>query len=467
MASPYKSTEMTLRLDYSNMLISPGGIDQKTWDGADGSFAEARRGFDALRKRGSVGFVELPHDSRLIDQVNAFASRARGKYDDVVILGIGGSALGPIALRTALRPSGWNMLDAEARQNYPRLHVLDNVDPETIAALLGRLRFARTLFIVTSKSGGTAETMSQFLIVHDRLVSEKLDVTEHLVFVTDPKKGGLRLLAERLKVPALDIPPNIGGRFSVLTPVGTLPAALIGIDVKALLAGADTMAQRCESAELTSNPAGVYAVLQWLADTKLSKSIAVFMPYSDPLRDFAEWFVQLWAESLGKIRPDGRSVGSTPLAALGATDQHAQVQLFMEGPADKTVTFVAVRERGTDVTIPAAFGDVTELGYLGGHSLAELIDIEQRATAGALARRGRPNMTIQLDRVDADHVGQMMMLLEIATAYAGQLYGIDAFNQPGVELGKQFAYALLGRPGADAAKKEWESLPKSDPRRIV
>jgi glucose-6-phosphate isomerase len=277
----------------------------------------------------------------------------------------------------------------------------------------------------------------------------------------------LRPLAQRLNVPALDIPPSIGGRFSVLTPVGTLPAALIGIDIKALLDGAGGMAKRCETDDLARNPAGVYAMLQWLADTRIKKSIAVFMPYSDPLRDFADWFVQLWAESLGKKRKDGTSVGSTPLAALGATDQHAQVQLFMEGPADKTVTFVAVRERGTDVRIPAGFNDVKELGYLGGHSLGELIDIEQRATAGALARRGRPNMTITLDRVDPASVGGLMMFLELATAYAGQLYDIDAFNQPGVELGKQFAYALLGRPGADDAKKEWDSLPKPDPRLVV
>jgi len=458
---------MTLRLDFSNMMISPGGIAEKMWGEASKNFGEAKRGFDALRSGGSVGFVELPANTQLFRQVTSFAKEARGKFDDVVILGIGGSALGPIALRTALRPSGWNMLDEKARDNYPRLQVLDNVDPETIAALLGRLRLPRTLFIVTSKSGGTAETMAQFLIVHDRLVRDKLDLSQHLVFVTDPKQGALRPLAERVKVPALDIPPNVGGRFSVLTPVGTLPAALMGIDVRSLLSGAAEMAKRCESTDLASNPAGVYATLQWLSDTRLRKSIAVFMPYSDPLRDFAGWFVQLWAESLGKKRPDGTSVGSTPLAALGATDQHAQVQLFMEGPADKTVTFVAVRERGTDVTIPAAFSDVKELGYLARHSLGELIDIERRATAGALAKRGRPNMTIHLDRVDAGHVGQLMMLLEIATAYAGQLYAIDAFNQPGVELGKQFAYALLGRPGADEAKKEWESLPKSDSRWTV
>jgi glucose-6-phosphate isomerase len=455
---------MTLRLDYSNMMISPGGIDQKEWANAGKQFAEAKRGFDSLRDAGTVGFVDLPRDKALLEQVTTFAAAARGKYDDIVILGIGGSALGPIALRTALRSSGWNMLDEKARGGYPRLHVLDNVDPETIAALLQWVQLARTLFLVTSKSGGTAETMAQFLIVHDRITSAQLDVTKQIVFITDPKQGALRPLAERLKIPALDIPPNVGGRFSVLTPVGTLPAALIGIDVAALLAGAGEMAKRCDNPELAGNPAGVYATLQWLAHTRVNKSVAVFMPYSDRLRDIAGWVVQLWAESLGKMRPDGISVGSTPVAALGATDQHAQVQLFMEGTPDKTVTFVAVKDRLTDVKIPASFSDVKELGYLTGHTLGELIDIEQRATAGALARRGRPNMTIHLDRVDAAHVGELMMLLEIATAYAGQLYGIDAFNQPGVELGKQFAYALLGRPGADAARKEWESLPQSDPR---
>jgi glucose-6-phosphate isomerase len=458
---------MTLRLDYSNMMISPGGIDPKAWASAGSSFNDAKRGFDQLRASGEVGFADLGGDKRLIGQVETFAANARGRFDDVVILGIGGSALGPIALRTALRPSGWNMLDEKARGGYPRLHVLDNVDPETIAALLDRLRLDRALFIVTSKSGGTAETMSQFLIVHDRLASAKLEMSEHFVFVTDPSKGALRPLADQLKVPALEIPPNVGGRFSVLTPVGTLPAALIGIDVKSVLAGAAEMANRCDAADVASNPAGVYATLQWMADSRLKKSIAVFMPYSDPLRDFAAWFVQLWAESLGKKRKDGTSVGSTPLAALGATDQHAQVQLFMEGPADKTVTFVAVKERSMDLKIPAGFPDSKELGYLSGHSLGELIDIEQRATAGALAKRARPNMTIHLDRVDAGHVGQLMMFLEIATAYAGQLYGIDAFNQPGVELGKQFAYALLGRPGADAAKQEWESLPTPDQRWVV
>lgn len=468
---------MTLSLDYTNMLsdVVAGGVGEADWTAAAGDFARVHGAVAALHDAGTLGFFDLPADAALLAQTTEFAAARVGgagqgagaAVTDVVVLGIGGSALGPVALRTALRPSGWNMLDDAARGGRPRLHVLDNVDPETIAALLDRLSLAATLFVVTSKSGGTAETMSQYLIVRDRLQRAGLPLARHLVFITDPKKGALRPIAAAEGIPALDIPANIGGRFSVLTPVGLLPAALIGIDVRALLDGAADMARRCRTTTLRDNPAGVFAVLQWLADTRAGKHIHVLMPYSDPLRDLAAWFVQLWAESLGKIQPGGKSVGPTPLAALGATDQHSQVQLFMEGPADKTVTFVAVGERGTDLTIPRLHGDVTELAYLGGHSLGELIDVEQRATAGALARRGRPNMTVHLDRVDAWHVGSLMMLLEIATAYAGTLYGVDAFDQPGVELGKQFAYALLGRPGADAARAEWDELPKPNPQRRV
>lgn len=456
---------MSIRIDYSNMIGgAAGGIPAEEWTSSAAAFENAHAGFTRLREGGDVGFADIVSDAALLAQVESYAASVTGRYADVVILGIGGSALGPVALRTALRPSGWNLLSGDARGGYPRLHVLDNVDPVTIAALLDRLALEKTLFIVTSKSGGTAETMSQFLIVHERLGDAGIMISDNMVFITDPTAGALRPLAARLAITALDIPSSVGGRFSVLTPVGTLPAALIGIDIRSLLEGAADMSRRCDVSRASENPAGVYATLQWLADTRHGKNINVFMPYSDPLRDFAGWFVQLWAESLGKHTADGRSVGQTPLAALGATDQHSQVQLFMEGPEDKTVTFVSVGDRGIDVRIPHAFADVKELGYLGGHTLGELIDVEQRATAGALATRGRPNLTIHLDRVDEWHVGGLIMLLELATAYAGQLYGIDAFDQPGVELGKQFAYALLGRPGADAARKEWDTLPKPDSR---
>jgi glucose-6-phosphate isomerase len=223
--------------------------------------------------------------------------------------------------------------------------------------------------------------------------------------------------------------------------------------------------KRCVGSTLRENPAGLFATLQFLADEKAGKHIHVLMPYSEALRDMAAWFVQLWAESLGKQRQaDKKHVGPTPLGALGATDQHSQVQLFMEGPADKTITFVSVPRRDADLPIPTLHQNVAELAYLGGHTLGEVLDVERRATAGALARRGRPNMTIELDDVSPMTIGALFMFLEAATIYAGALYEVNPLDQPGVELGKQFTYAMLGRPDAEEARKEWAKLPKPDPR---
>ncbi len=464
---------MPLRIDYTNMMAGAvaGGVSDADLEGAAGRFREAHDAVERRRASGELGFIDLPREGKLLAQVKEFAdavSLRRAPVRDVVVLGIGGSALGPIALRTALLAPSWNMLDDAARGGKPRLHVLDNVDPVSIAALLDRLELAASMFLVISKSGGTAETMAQYLVVRDRLRRVGIAPADGaIVFVTDPEKGALRPIARAEGIPALDIPANVGGRFSVLTPVGLLPAALAGIDVAALLQGAAAIRERCATPDLGANPAGIFAVLQWLADTRAGKHVHVLMPYADPLRDVALWFVQLWAESLGKRRADGEHVGPTPVPALGATDQHSQVQLFMEGPADKTVTFVGVADRGVDVEIPALHADVPDLAYLGGHTLGELLTIEQRATAGALARRGRPNMTIELARVDATNLGELLMFFELATAYAGELYGINAFDQPGVELGKQFAYAMLGRPGSEAARREWEQLPTPDPRRIL
>ena len=458
---------MTLRIDYTNMMgdVVAGGIAPSDWAAAPDAFRRAHAGVGRRREAGELGFLDLPADAALHRQSTDFAARARGRFDDVVVLGIGGSALGPIAVRTALLKPQWNALAAGERGGEPRLHVLDNVDPRTIAALLERLNLERSMFVVTSKSGGTAETMAQYLVIRDRLNQRVTNARDHIVFVTDPKKGALREIANAEGIPAVDIPANVGGRFSVLTPVGVLPAALVGVDTAQLLAGAADVAARCRGDALSQNIAGVFASLEFLADTKLGRHIHVLMPYSDPLRDMADWFVQLWAESLGKHRQAGDAgVGPTPLGALGATDQHSKVQIFMEGPGDKTVAFIAVDEGGADVTIPKLHANVKELGYLGGHRLGELLSIEQRATAGALARRGRPNMTIHVQRVDAWHVGALFMLLEIATIYAGELYGVNPLDQPGVELGKQFTYAMLGRADAEQARQEWNLLPKPDPR---
>lgn len=465
-----------MHLDYTNMLTPTvaGGVDEQSWSAGGSAFAAAHAHVAREHASGVLGFLDLPSDERLHRQVRDAAAEIHGRTDasrvtDVVVLGIGGSALGPIALRTALVAPRWNELEAAQRDGKPRLHVLDNVDPGSVTALLARLSPANTVFIVTSKSGGTAETMAQYLVVRAWLEQALGEgAKRQLVFVTDPEKGALRMLARREGITALDIPANVGGRFSVLTAVGMLPAAVMGIDTAALLAGAAEMHDRCATDELRRNPAGVFATLQWLADTRHKRSIHVLMPYSDALRDLAAWFVQLWAESLGKHQaPGDPGFGPTPIPALGATDQHSQVQLFMEGPGDKTVTFVSVAEPAADVEIPALHGDVPELGYLAGHRLGELLDIERQATAGALARRGRPNMTIHVDRVDAKAMGQLFMLFELATVYAGALYGVDPMNQPGVELGKQFTYAMLGRTDAEQARQEWNLLPKPQPDHIV
>lgn len=459
---------MALSLDFTNMMAGAlphgAGITAPQWQGASADFARAHAAVHA--RVHDLGFLTLATNTPLLESSLAVAAGAKGRFDDVLLLGIGGSALGPIALRTALCPPRWNELTSAQRGGHPRLHVLDNVDPATIGATLARLDLARTLVLVVSKSGGTVETMAQYLIVREALaqaVGEEA-AKGHLVLVTDPQVGALRRIAREEGIAAVEIPPNVGGRFSVLSPVGILPAALVGIDVRALLAGAAHVTEQAQTAELGRNLPGAFAVLQWLADTCHGRRIQVLMPYADPLRDLALWFVQLWAESLGKIRADGASVGPTPLPALGATDQHSQVQLFMEGPLDKTVTFIAVKGRETEGCIPTRHADIPELGYLGGHSLGELIDIEQRATAGALAARGRFNATLAIDTVDAWHLGALMQLFALATAYAGELYGVNAFDQPGVELGKQFAYAMLGRAGSETARAEWDALPTPDPR---
>jgi glucose-6-phosphate isomerase len=276
----------------------------------------------------------------------------------------------------------------------------------------------------------------------------------------------LREIADAEGIATLPIPSSVGGRFSVLSAVGLLPAAMAGIDVAALLAGAAEMRERCDAGELRGNPAGMFGALQYLADTEKGANVQVMMPYSDPLKDVADWFRQLWAESLGKQKSragDDVFVGPTPVKALGATDQHSQVQEYVEGPFDKTITFLAARERPADIAIPKLHAELGELGYLGGRTLGGLLDTERLATEAALARRGRMSMTIELPRVDAHSLGGLFMLLEIATVYAGHFYGIDPMDQPGVELGKQLTYGIMGRQGYEQFKEEWDGRePKRD-----
>ncbi|MBI4408160.1 MAG: glucose-6-phosphate isomerase [Gemmatimonadetes bacterium] len=443
-------------LDYNNMVsprLGGRGLDPARLAAAAARFRAIQAAVERQRAAGGIAFLQLPYETELVERIRAFADGLGQAFDTVVVLGIGGSALGTSALAQALLPPFWNERDAEARDYYPRLYVLDNIDPTTIGPFLDRLDLARTLFNVVSKSGATAETMAQFLIVRERLrrAFEEGD-RGHLIFTTDPEKGVLRDLARAENIASLPIPPGVGGRFSVLSAVGLLPAALVGIPIERLLRGAREMDERCRSDVLEENPAGLFATLQYLAHLEAGASIHVLMPYSDRLYGIADWFRQLWAESLGKrLDRAGREVfrGPTPVKALGATDQHSQVQLYMEGPFDKTVTLLVPAEVPEDVAVPDLYPGTAAFGYLGGHTLAELLRTEAKATATALARHGRMNLTLELPALGPEAIGGLLMLFQIATVYAGEWYDVNAFDQPGVELGKELTGALLRRPGTE------------------
>ncbi len=443
-------------VDYANMLapnldgrgLAVGELEE----GMAKAFREAHAEVQTRRESGEMGFFSLPEAREAAKAVQELADGFGQWFENLVVLGIGGSALGTTTLRDALLGSFWNELDDEARDHYPKLYVLDNVDPRTVAALLERIDLRRTLFNVVSKSGSTAETMSQYMVVegllHDLLGEEP--TRGHFLFTTDPETGILRKIAEEEGVPVLEVPSNVGGRFSVLSAVGLLPAAVVGVEVEEVLDGARDMAQRCSTSNLKENPAGLLASLLHQADTVQGLPIHVLMPYSDRLRSFAAWFQQLWAESLGKARNragEEVNVGPTPLPALGATDQHSLLQLLMEGPRNKVVLFMGAGGVKNPVEIPRVRQNYPALSYLGGHTLSELLDTERKATMEALRREGRPNLSIEVADLTPRALGELFMLFEVATVYAGALYGVDPLDQPGVELSKRLTYGLLGREG--------------------
>lgn len=446
--------------NYANMTaarLQEHGLKQETLDALAARFSTLHADVERARAAGSIGFYKLPYERDVVGQIRSFADGIGQAFDTVVVLGIGGSSLGTLALQHALLKPHWNELSDEGRDYFPRLYVLDNIDPTTIGPFLDRIDMRRTLFNVVSKSGATAETMSQFLIVRERLRAAFADDEDayrgHLIFTTDPQKGVLREIANQENIAVLPVPADVGGRFSVLSAVGLLPAALVGIDVEALLDGAAAMEERCRAPKLADNPAGLFGCLQYAADTELGAHIHVMMPYSDRLYFVADWFRQLWAESLGKRKSrNGEDVfrGPTPIKALGATDQHSQVQLYMEGPFDKTFTFLSPMDFGEDIAIPKLYQDIDALSYLGDHTLGELLNAERLATQQALAANGRMNMSIELPSITAHAMGQVLMMLQIATVYAGALYDVDPFDQPGVELGKDLTYGLMGRKGYKA-----------------
>jgi glucose-6-phosphate isomerase len=465
-----------LRYDFNNMMAANVGEHGVTEDELRTLEHVVRSYHEELaeeRRSGKIGFYDLPYAEESVKRIEEFASANRDRFENFVVLGIGGSALGNIALHSALNHPFHNLLPREKRK-APRIFVLDNIDPATFAGFLETIDPAETMFNVITKSGKTAETLGQFLVVYDlitRMLGRK--AREHVVATTEaqdePGKNDLRDVVVREELPSFEVPKNVGGRFSVLSPVGLVSAAMSGVDVRALLRGAACMDERTRTGDLWNNPAYAAAALLRILDER-GKHVHVMMPYSSQLRDAADWFRQIWAESLGKkLGVDGAVVhkGPTPVKALGVTDQHSQIQLYVEGPFDKAVTFIAVDRFSATVSLPAAFEDLKHVGFLGGRTMNELIEAERKATETVLADVGRPNATLWLPRIDAFALGQLFYMLEVQTAMAGKLLRVDPFDQPGVEEGKRRTFALMGMPGFEKIRKDMEKRKGPNPRYVI
>lgn len=467
--------KMKLRLNFNNMMeafVGEKGIQEEEIAAIAAEIEDAEKAMIAKRANGGMDWRDLPYNQdQVVEDILEYAAWAKEEFDAFVVLGIGGSALGPIALQQALNHPYYNELPREKRGGWPKFYVADNVDPERLVYLFQTIDPARTLFNVTSKSGGTSETMSQFMIIKSMLEEQlgKEEAAKHIVCTTDAEKGNLRPICDQEGYKSFVIPAGVGGRFSELTPVGLLPAAMTGIDIKELLAGAAYMDEQCKEEDTYRNIGHMYGILSYLA-MKQGKNIQVMMPYADSLKYMADWFAQLWAESLGKkYNNDGQEVfaGQTPVKALGVTDQHSQVQLYAEGPFDKMIVFLGVDQYREEIVIPNIYGEIPSLGFLGGASHSQLIQTEQMATEYALLKAGKMNMTLTVPQVNAFTMGELLYLFEVATAFAGELLQINAFDQPGVEGGKNATYAMFGRPGYENVKKELDSRPEADARFII
>ena len=402
-------------------------------------------------------WMNLGYSEETIWYVKEFASMVENRFDNILVLGIGGSALGGLAVTEALLKPYWNLLTTEQRKGLPRIFFLDNIDPDTINGLLEILDLKKTLVNVITKSGSTAETMSQYMIVKNMLEKElQDDYRKNIVVTTDKNVGILRQLADQEGYKTFVIPDDVGGRFSVFSAVGLLPFALVGIDIDELTNGIKDMDLALKNTDIHENIAAQNALIHYLMDTKKGKNISVMMPYSSRLKYVSDWYTQLWAESLGKeFDIDGNrvNVGPTPIKALGATDQHSQIQLYNEGPNNKLITFIRVENFDTTLEIPKIF-EYTGIGYLGGKTINDLINAEADSTRVALSDYSRPTITISMDRINPYNLAQLLYMLEVQTAIAGELYHINTFNQPGVEQAKNYTYALMGRSGYEDSAQQ-------------
>ncbi|HEV8607523.1 MAG TPA: glucose-6-phosphate isomerase [Tepidisphaeraceae bacterium] len=410
------------------------------------------------RRAGQLPYRDLPYQTEMVDQINKAVEHFRTRCEVLIVLGIGGSALGNIALQNALNPCTYN-LQTDRNRSGPQLFILDNVDPDQIRSVVELVtpKIKKTIVNVISKSGETAETAAQFILFRD-LLQKHLGKAykDNILATTDPKGGTLREIATKEGFPTLEVPDGVGGRFSVLSAVGLFSAAMCGIDIDQLLEGAADMDKRVKGGDLFANPSAMIAALHYLLDQR-GKKIAVMMPYSTALYSCADWFRQLWAESLGKrdgLKKKNVYAGQTPIKALGTTDQHSQVQLYREGPNDKIITFLEVEKFQRPLSIPDTMKHVETLKYLANSSFQTLINNEKIATEYALIESDRPTATVIFPRISPATVGQFLYLYEVAVSYMGALLDINTYDQPAVQLGKDATYALMGKPGHEKLRTE-------------
>jgi glucose-6-phosphate isomerase len=408
-------------------------------------FAEALAGtgaaLDALRAchaDGTLPLLRLPERRDDIAEILGHAALLRDGASDVVFLGTGGSSLGG---QTLAQLAGYAVPGVGALRDPPRIHFMDNLDPESYGALLARLPLPTSRFVAVSKSGGTGETLMQAIAALDALRAAKLDPHAHLLGITEParqgKANGLRDLLSAHRVRMLDHDPGVGGRFSVLTNVGLLPAAVCGLDIGAIRAGAaDALAPVLARKAPDQVPAAVGAALA--VSLAASKPISVLMAYADRLERFTKWYVQLWAESLGK---DGK--GTTPIGALGPVDQHSQLQLYIAGPRDKLFTVLTTAPAGRGPRMNAELSKLGGEPDFSGKTIGDLVAAQGRATAETLAKNGCPVRTVHLTQLDERHLGELLMHFMLETIIAAHLLGVDPFDQPAVEEGKVLAKRYL------------------------
>jgi len=388
-----------------------------------------------LKEHRSLGFCEVIKDKALVKESNAFCE-ANKQFENVVVLGIGGSALGTKAIKNIMPSS----------KQKTNVIILDNIDPFTLSEIFETLNFEKTLFLVISKSGETVETLSQFMHCYNKVKSLNLDPLKHFVFITDPEKGFLRKLANEQGFLTFPVPQKVGGRFSVLSFVGLLPAGFIGADIEKILEGAKEIEKRCLEQVFS------FSLLLYILNTRRDKKNVVMMPYCDRLGEFSLWFSQLWAESLGKkfgLNGEVLRTGQTPIVAKGVTDQHSQLQLYLEGPKDKVLILLKSKEKRS-LKIPEVFAQYSNVNYLCNKTFDELFEAEYVGTYGALIKEAVPVVKLEVDELNEKTLGALFYFFELCTAFSGKLYGINPFDQPGVEIGKKIAFGILGKEGFDA-----------------